>query len=452
VSLDASPNSVSLLPTDGIKDPQVRNFLDRLTEAWGARNDGADRFISRSEFSTLAAQSVLDLLGGTSGQTQGPSVQTQIDGLTKSIVNSILHQKLGSLIDVEDLRSRIDEAVQYASAGISREAFTRSTSDMAIASAINRIWGYVGGATAVIEDGALAAATPSSAVATRWDSVIAAVTDPNTGLVNSASIVEELDTYANSANSTFNAIYSVRAQISSGGQTLLGGFGLAATSGAGSAQGPTINFGVRADQFYVAGTSSTPDLTTQLAGDASIPFIVVTSPQTIGGIAYSPGVYMKSAFIVDATITNAKIADAAITTAKIGSAQVDTLQLAGQAVTIPQSAYTAGQVSGTGQLTAQQITVTSTGAPALLIFGAHVYSPQNEGLRVTLYRGGTLIFQEGPGGGDTTVQLAGQGMVTATVIDTPGAGAHTYYLYVENVNGYAAYTSARCITFLEVKR
>jgi hypothetical protein len=307
VSLDASPNSVSLLPTDGIKDPQVRNFLDRLTEAWDARNDGDDRFISKREFSDLAAQSVLELLGGNGGQSQGPSVQTMIDGLTKSIVNGILYQKLGEFIDVDGLRASIDTALQYASAGFSRDASASSTQDMALASAINRMWGYIGGAAAVIEDGALAGATPSAAAATKWEAVVASVTDPNTGLVNSASIVQELDTYANSANSTLNAIYSVRAQISSGGQTLVGGFGLAATAGAGSAAGATINFGVRADQFYIAGTSSTPDLATQLAGDASIPFIVVTSPQTIGGIYYAPGVYMKTAFIVDASITSAKV-------------------------------------------------------------------------------------------------------------------------------------------------
>jgi hypothetical protein len=385
---------LAMMPTDGIKDPQVRAYLERLTQAWDELNDGQDRYVSRREFGQLAGEAILDVIGGGNGADTGDPggslLATAVSNLQQAIQNSLLYQLLGegiSLDSLDDLRSKIDLAVQYAGSGMSTEITIRHSQDMAIASAINRIWAYVGGATAVIDDGVLAAATPTSAVADKWNTVIAAVTDPNTGNVSSAAILTETRAYASNADSTFNAIYTVRAQIATDGTTrtataatpapgvnksgattlvlaalpsgaitvgmkalgigipggttvlsytypnvglsaplnhdadttasgytfttasiVVGGFGLAASTGAGSSQPPTIDFGIRADKFWIAATTSTPSLATQLgAGYDSVPFIVVTSVQTIGGITYSPGVYMKSAFIVDASIDNAKI-------------------------------------------------------------------------------------------------------------------------------------------------
>lgn len=406
-----------------------------------------------------------------------------------------------------------DTRVASAVSGVSSEASTRATKDDALAAAVNNIWAKVGGSTAAISDSSLASVTPSTAVATKWDSVVSAVTDPNTGQVNSASIVQEFDTYANNADSTFNALYTVRAQVESGGSTqtatviagdpgvaqltlsaanpsivagmrvvgpgvrpgttvtatlgatiglstglllgapassasftatadtppvyaplefngkfsttlrltapnanivpgmkltgtgiptgttvvgyssnsptradvmlsaplnanasgtytflrtyefttaklLLGGFGLAATSGAGSSGTPTIDFGVRADRFYIAAASDTPSLTDQLASsDTTIPFIVTTTLQSIGGVTYPPGVYIKKAIIADATIDTAKITNASITSLKIGDDQV----------TIPRTFSHSSPAAGTSSID-YDMSYTLTSPGRVLVF------------------------------------------------------------------------------------
>lgn len=72
--------------------------------------------------------------------------------------------------------------------------------------------------------------------------------------------------------------------------------------------GATSAFAVNADYFYVG---------TQAAGKK--PFMVLTSPQTIGGVTYPAGTWIDVALIANATIGTAHIADAAITNAKIAN-------------------------------------------------------------------------------------------------------------------------------------
>lgn len=70
-------------------------------------------------------------------------------------------------------------------------------------------------------------------------------------------------------------------------------------------------FGVNADYFYVGkGTTAT---------NGKKPFMVLTSPQTIGGTTYPAGTWIDVAMIANATIGTAHIADASITNAKIAN-------------------------------------------------------------------------------------------------------------------------------------
>lgn len=357
-------NAVSVLPpTGGIKDSATREFLDALTNMLDARSgytnkDAPERFITAAEFQGLTNRALIQAFssGGISPGSPGggiPSakeINDAIDNLADFIRKSLIYQKLGEqidLIDISALRQRVQElgtgiyheevvrkdadlqlassittlqaGLDNSSAAIQQELETRAARDLALAKAINTIWAAVGGSQAVIQDGALASATPNSAQATKWDQVVASVTDPNTGLVNSTSIKQELNTYASNADGKFNSIYSVRAQVSTGGQTVVGGFGLSATAGASSGEGPTIDFGVRADKFFIAATSATPDAQTQINQGSSTPFMVLTSNQWVNGVVYGPGVYIKKAVIGEATIGSAQIADLAVTNAKVGN-------------------------------------------------------------------------------------------------------------------------------------
>ena len=136
-------------------------------------------------------------------------------------------------------------------------------------------------------------------------------------------------------------------------------------------------------------------LTEEYGYGSAAPFFQVDAPITINGVAVPAGTYMKTAFIADASINNAKIgslaadkittgtlaadrigantitaakmatrtitansavidnaaitnaliADAAITTAKLGDASVNTLKIEGNAVTIPVSSSSTNHVS-----------------------------------------------------------------------------------------------------------
>lgn len=72
-------------------------------------------------------------------------------------------------------------------------------------------------------------------------------------------------------------------------------------------------FGVNADYFYVGTANS----------NKKKPFMVLTSPQTIGGVTYPAGTWMDVALIANATIGTAHIQDASITNAKIKDLNAD---------------------------------------------------------------------------------------------------------------------------------
>jgi len=112
------------------------------------------------------------------------------------------------------------------------------------------------------------------------------------------------------------------------------------------------------------------------------PFFQINTATTINGVSIPAGTYMKSAFMHDASITNAKIgnlavdsakiADASISTAKIALLAVDTAQIASAAITnakindLNASKITAGTISadriGALSITAGKIKVVGTGA------------------------------------------------------------------------------------------
>ena len=103
-----------------------------------------------------------------------------------------------------------------------------------------------------------------------------------------------------------NAKYTVKIDNSG----YVSGYGLISTANNAT---PTSEFIVVADRFALAPVATNP-----LAVDGS-PFFVLTTPTTISGVNIPAGTYIKSAWIHDASIDNAKIADASIQSAKIAA-------------------------------------------------------------------------------------------------------------------------------------
>lgn len=474
----------SLPPTLGIKDAETRAFLDALVNAWdlrsgNTRQEDAERFVTLGEINKLTNRALKQafsggVIGGANGGTSSSNpteaeIGDLIDNLVDSIRKSILYQLLETQlkpIDLQNLKSKIDASigeigakiiqeqeirstadeafvnqlqivvgrVAGSEAAIAQELTVRASKDNALARAINTMWAAVGNNQAVIEDGQLATAGSVAAQATKWNQVVASVTDPNTGQINAASIKQELTAYANAADGKFNAIYSVRAQVDVGGRTIVGGFGLAAMSGATSGSGPTIDFGVRADRFYIAATADSGSVANQMAPNLnSMPFIVVTSPQYYDGILYQPGVYMKTAMIADATIGTAKIADASITNAKIQNASIDTLKVASGSVT--SMAYGSGgfrAVAASSNVWLCSCTVNMpSGASGVVVSGTVTSGPT--GTESTGWL--RLLRADGIQIGFAAYSMIAASQFGAMVVGfdpSPPVGNATYWLIIEN--------------------
>ena len=160
---------------------------------------------------------------------------------------------------------------------------------------------------------------------------------------------------------------------------------------------------------------------------------------------------IKTAHIDNAAITSAKIGYGEIKTAHIDDLQVDTLKIAGNAVTIPVSAYTAGS---TGEGGVQSASIWSTGAPIFVIASyAWQGNANNRGVITRVLRNGVVVYDSG----EVVTPHGSGGLNSVSFRDTPGAGHHAYTLQVltfpyDGSVGGVIYVSARSILLLEVKR
>ncbi len=161
-------------------------------------------------------------------------------------------------------------------------------------------------------DTAEAAITTETSLRVSADTAIASDVTTLTTRVGDAesSITQEISTRA-SETGHIASKYAVRTTLTSGGRTVVGGFGLVGTSS--PTEGPTIDFGVAADRFWIGAPSSAAGI------PDSLPFTVQTTPTTVNGQSVSVGVYISDAFIMNGTITNAKIANLAVDNAKIAN-------------------------------------------------------------------------------------------------------------------------------------
>ncbi|MBO9680962.1 MAG: DUF1983 domain-containing protein [Acidovorax sp.] len=134
--------------------------------------------------------------------------------------------------------------------------------------------------------------------------------------------------------------YGMRVQVAADGRRLVGGYGIMGSNEQG--RGPSIDFGVLANRFYVGAPASDGGVS------SSRPFIVQTTPTVINGVNVPAGVYIEDGFIKNGTITNAKIANAAIDDAKIASLSANKIRAGAIAVGqyIQSSTYAVGGNQG----------------------------------------------------------------------------------------------------------
>jgi hypothetical protein len=171
---------------------------------------------------------------------------------------------------------------------------------------------------------------------------------------------------------------------------------------------------------------------------------------------------VTNAKIADAAITTAKIGNAEITTAKIGTAQVDTLQIAGQAVTIPISAFTVGSIAAFNNLTTswktvQEITFTADGSPIYITTSGS--ATQGTAVGIGTYNASFRISRAPASGGTPTgLTTNSVGNPALNITDSPTPNTYNYFLQILNpydTSGAGEVTptiSNRSMYALETKR
>lgn len=371
-----------------------------------------------NRLSTLQSQ-VNDLLAipaynATTSYTVGQQA-TFDGGLYQVIVATVGHaptnttywKKIGDYTSLGDAVAANTVNIGTLSTGLGTEVDARSL----LASQMRG--DYTGTDLASISSGLLydekyARTTSDSALATSISTLSTTVSGHTTSISTNTSSINGI-----------RGRYTV--QIDNNGQ--LSGFGLSSDLlDSGTA---TSKFLISVNQFAVIA----PGVTAGTPG--SVPFAVLTTAQTINGVAFNAGVYIDGGSIVDATITNAKIkdlavdsakiADATITTAKIGDLQITSAKIADATITtakIGDAQITSAKISAldaakitTGTLNAARIAANSITASKIVSNGLSIKATDGT---VILSAGATLATSSFSG--DVTGKISGT--AASTVVTT----------------------------------
>ena len=210
--------------------------------------------LTKDDLQSSVSETVVNVFNGVGSATDSAmGTAAAIAAVENIVLNSPLYRKLTEKIEQLNIPlEAIKASGTESDARITAETQTRADADFALAAAVNTIWAAVGDANAVIQDGNLAAATQSTATAQKWSQVQSAVIDPSTGQNKVAAIRQDFNTYASNVDGKLNAAYTLR--VDAGGK--IAGFGVMATSGAGSAQGATSQFIINADRLSLANAST----------------------------------------------------------------------------------------------------------------------------------------------------------------------------------------------------
>lgn len=372
---------------------------------------------------------------------------TSIDGVHATVIQEI-QDRLAANAAFASFLAEVQDNVGQAVTLIHQETTQRTDGDNALAESINILAAGNGDAMAAIEEETRVRVSSDAALAEQLDSMLATIGDSSSGLIHdvqvaatqasaSASDVETLQSIVDGNVATgqiglttkietlngkvteIGALYTAKVQVNG----LIGGFGI-------YNDGSLVEAGFDVDRFWVGRTND----------DKVKPFIIDND------IVY-------------------------INKARIKEADIDTLLIAGNAVTMAVSSYTAGVTSySTAVATVQSLTMTTTGAPVLVGFGCHIDPPgytsdgsdgSPGGTVVTstwsaaLLRDGVQLYScDGPKQPPPNGGMGMAGTVYFQLQDTPSAGTHTYTIQVTTtvLDSHGVDASNRIIHALEVKR
>nr|DAZ24326.1 MAG TPA: tail protein [Caudoviricetes sp.] len=272
---------------------------------------------------------------------------------------------------------------------------------------------------------------------------------------NSADIETNATAIAK-ADGTLSSAYTVKTGITAGGKYYAAGFAVGVDNSSGSVQS---QFLVNADTFAILNSTASGG--------------TVTSPFTVSG----GQVYMDSALIQDASISNVKIADASISNAKIQDGAITSVKIGDAAITnakIQDASVTNlkigsnavdfykildGAVTGTAGASGESISYTAvSGSRMIIIFSCYLMGTTSSddsssayfaGGSAELYRNGTHLATYCTGG--WTGGIGVDHTLTFAYFDSPGsAGTYTYSVSVSPYNLSIVRTES--IAVIEMKR
>lgn len=273
---------------------------------------------------------------------------------------------------------------------------------------------------------------------------------------NSADIETNATAIAK-ADGTLSSAYTVKTGITAGGKYYAAGFAVGVDNSSGSVQS---QFLVNADTFAILnGTGS--------GGTVASPF-TVSGGQVYMDSALIQDASISNAKIADASISNAKIQDGAITSAKIGDAEITNAKIRDASVTNLKIGSNAvdfykildGAVTGTAGSSGTSVSYTAvTGSRLLIIFSCQLtgrisdsdLSGATQGGAATLKRDGTSLRTYYAGGWSSSNM---DYTMTFAAFDSPGAGSHTYSvsLGLYSGSGVSTVSSGETISVIEMKR
>lgn len=175
----------------------------------------------------------------------------------------------------------------------------------------------------------------NTALASRTSTLEATVNTPTSGNNPTFAALQTEASARAALDGSVQALYTLRAEVSSGGRTMIGGFGLSATATAGA--GPRIDFGVRADQFYIGAPAGSGIADT-------FPLVVRTTVTTENGVTIPAGVYIDSAYIVNVSALYGRFGT--LVADSISAASINVSQLVAGSLAVGAYAQSTGFVSG----------------------------------------------------------------------------------------------------------
>lgn len=372
----------NLPPISGIQDPQVRAYLQALTNAWAVRNgqagDGSERFLTVKDLQDgmrMAASGRGGTLGGSGTSITAPGV---IAGLIQSLVDQVQQSRLWRLLGERIERIEMPDWFRDRfGAEITTERILRETATSTLANEITTITAAMGGSIAGVRKEVNVVANATNALA---EETTQAITNVN----NNIAVVEgKVQSVSDQASATASSVTTLQVQVgaaqsaANGAQatansaaiTAQQAFSLAQSvdgqvdgawtvkfdangyvTGAGlgiSGKGGSYSseFMVRADRFSI-GSPVNPSA----QWDADVPFIVTTTPTTVGGVTYPPGVWIKTSYI------------AQLHASKIIAGTIEADRIAANAIAVASQFYTYGNIVA---IAPQDTTLTTTNSSVI---------------------------------------------------------------------------------------